>query len=60
MKVRVVFYFTLLTLFLSGCGAVEQAANESTEALDSGMKSKEKAKDYAAQKEDYDKQAEEF
>ena len=49
-----------IPLFLTGCGAAEKAANEGTKALDSGMRSKEKAKEYASKKETFDAQAEEF
>ncbi len=56
----IVIFLMCMTAFLTGCGAANEAADEGANALKSGMRSKERAKDYAGQKEAYDKQAEEF
>ena len=55
---------TLLILacavLVAGCSPVENAAEEGKNAFQSGMRTKEKAKDYAQQKEAYDRQSDEF
>lgn len=50
--------FVLLCLF--GCSHIDNAATEGKNAFETGMRTKEKAKDYGVQKEAYDRQAEDF
>jgi hypothetical protein len=56
-------YLCLLALALvlvAGCGTVENAAEEGKDAVQAGLRTKDKAKDYGAQKEAYDSQAADF
>lgn len=59
---RTVLFVTALfvALTISGCGSANEAADEGVRAVKSGVKSKEDAKRFAAQKESYDRQAEDF
>jgi len=58
MKYLCLLAVTLVVL--TGCGTVENTAEEGKDAIQAGMRSKEKAKDYGAQKEAYDRQSEDF
>lgn len=56
-------YLCLLALalvVLTGCSPVENAAEEGKNAFQAGMHSSEKAREFGAQKEAYDKQSEDF
>lgn len=47
-------------LVVAGCSPVENAAEEGKNAFQTGMRTKEKANDFAAQKEAFDRQADDF
>lgn len=50
----------LLLAALGGCSHVDNAATEGKNAFDTGMRTKDKAKDLGVEKESFDRQAEEF
>jgi hypothetical protein len=50
----------ILLAALGGCSHVDNAATEGKNAFETGMRTKEKAKDLGVQKESFDQQADEF
>ena len=50
----------VLAVMAVGCTHVEGAASEGKNAFDTGMRTKDKAKDLGVQKESFDRQADEF
>lgn len=50
----------VLLLACLGCSHVDNAATEGKNAFETGMRTKDKAKDISVQKESFDRQSEDF
>jgi hypothetical protein len=55
-----ILLLALLLGTLAGCTTVESSAEEGKQAFQTGMRSSEKAREFGAQKEAYDRQSDEF